>query len=251
MILDFKGKVALVTGAGSQIGFGKAIALTFARYGSDVVACDIDLDGAKQTASEAESSGCSVLAVKTDVSSSAVVNEMVKTVLEQFGRIDILVNVAGVSQTFKPFVESTEEEWDWIIGINIKGVFNCTRAVLPDMISRKSGKIINIGSGESNNPGPSFGGTVYGVTKHAVNAFTRGLSKEVIRSGINVNCVIPGFADTGLALNAPSGMLDKMAETLAIGRLTVPQDVANAVAFLASDAADDIVGQCLRVAGDV
>ena len=89
------------------------------------------------------------------------------------------------------------------------------------------------------------------MTKHAVNAFTRGLSKEVIRSGINVNCVIPGFADTGLATNAPPGMLDKMAETLAIGRLTVPQDVANAVAFLASDAADDIVGQCLRVAGDV
>jgi len=251
MILDFKGKVALVTGAGSQIGFGKAIALTFARYGSDVVACDIDLDGAKQTASEAEASGCRALAVKTDVSRNAEVNEMVKTVLEHFGKIDILVNVAGVSQTFKPFVESTEEEWDWIIGINIKGVFNCTKAVLPDMISRKKGKIINIGSGESNNPGPSIGGTVYGVTKHAVNAFTRGLSKEVIRSGINVNCVIPGFADTGLALNAPPGMLDKMAETLAIGRLTVPQDVANAVAFLASDEADDIVGQCLRVAGDV
>ena len=251
MIPDFKGKVALVTGAGSQIGFGRAIALTFARCGSDLVVCDIDLDGAKQTASEAETSGCRALAVKTDVSRSAEVNEMVKTVLEQFGKIDILVNVAGVSQTFKPFVESTEEDWDWIIGINIKGVFNCTKAVLPDMISRKKGKIINIGSGESNNPGPSIGGTVYGVTKHAVNAFTRGLSKEVIRSGINVNCVIPGFADTGLALNAPPGMLDKMAETLAIGRLTVPQDVANAVAFLASDMADDIVGQCLRVAGDV
>lgn len=251
MILDFKGKVALVTGAGSQIGFGKAIALTFARYGSDIVICDIDLAGLKKTAAEVEALGCKALAVKTDVSSSAEVNDMVKMALARFGKIDILVNVAGVSQTFKPFVESTEEEWDWIININIKGVFNCTRAVLPDMISRKSGKIINIGSGESNNPGPSIGGTVYGVTKHAVNAFTRGLSKEVIRSGINVNCVIPGFADTGLAANAPPGMLDKMAETLAIGRLTIPQDVANAVAFLASDAADDIVGQCLRVAGDV
>jgi NAD(P)-dependent dehydrogenase (short-subunit alcohol dehydrogenase family) len=251
MILDFKGKVALVTGAGSQIGFGKAIVLTFARYGSDVVACDIDLAGAEQTAAEAGALGCKSLAVKTDVSSSTEVNDMVKQVLAQFGKIDILVNVAGVSQTFKPFVESTQEEWDWIININIKGVFNCTRAVLPDMISRKSGKIINIGSGESNNPGPSMGGTVYGVTKHAVNAFTRGLSKEVIRSGINVNCIIPGFADTGLAANAPPGMLDRMAETLAIGRLTVPQDIANAVAFLASDAADDIVGQCLRVAGDV
>ena len=251
MILDFSGKVAVVTGAGSQIGFGKAIALTFARYQSEVVACDINLAGVEQTAAEARTLGYKALAMKMDVSSYVEVNDAVNKILEQMGKIDILVNVAGVSQTFKPFVESTEEEWDWIIGINIKGVFNCTRAVLPDMISRKSGKIINIGSGESNNPGPSVGGTVYGVTKHAVNAFTRALSKEVIRSGINVNCVIPGFADTGLALNAPPGMLDKMAETLAIGRLTVPQDVANAVAFLASEAADDIVGQCLRVAGDV
>ena len=119
------------------------------------------------------------------------------------------------------------------------------------MLSRKSGKIINIGSGETYTWGPSSGATVYSMTKAAVNAFTRGIAKEVARSGINVNDVIPGIADTGLARSAPPGFLEKMAETIAIGRLTTTQDVANLVAFLASDAASDIVAQCIKVTGDV
>ncbi len=125
------------------------------------------------------------------------------------------------------------------------------QAVLPDMLSHKYGKIINIGSGETYTWGPSSGATVYVMTKVAVNAFTRQIAKEVARSGINVNGVIPGFADTGLARNAPPGMLDKMANTIAIGRLTKPQDIANTVAFLASEESNDIVAQCIKVTGDV
>ena len=137
MELGLQGKVALVTGAGSQIGFGKAIALSLAREGCDIAVNDVDLGGARKTASEVESLGRKALAIKADVTNSREVADMVNTILNTFGSLDILVNNAGACAPPKPFLKMTEEEWNRDININLNGTMNCTRAVLPHMIEKK------------------------------------------------------------------------------------------------------------------
>jgi NAD(P)-dependent dehydrogenase (short-subunit alcohol dehydrogenase family) len=249
MDLGLKGKIALVTGAGSQIGFGKAIALTLAKDGCDIIVNDINLEGAKQTVAEVEKLGRKAIAIKADITKSIEVKEMVKSVQDRFGRIDILVNNAGGCTPPKPFMQTTEEEWEFDINVNLRGVLNCTRAVLTGMIERKYGKIVNLISGAGINGGMLT--AVYSAAKGGILAFSMAIAKEVAPLGINVNCVSPGPAMTGFAKNAPPGMLESFAKSIPIGRLTEPQDVANSVAFLASDAAADIVGQTLIVTGNV
>jgi len=249
MDLGLEGKVALVTGAGSQIGFGKAIALTLAKEGCDIVAADIDLDGAKQTAAEVEALGRKAIALKADVTKSTEANEAVKATIDKFGKIDILVNNAGGCTPPKPFLEMTEADWDFDINVNLRGVLNFTRAVLPSMVERRYGKIINITSGAGIDGGMNT--TIYAAAKAGIIAFSKGVAKEAARSGINVNLVSPGPANTGFARNAPPGMLDRFVKMVPIGRITEAQDVANAVTFLASDVASDIVGQTLIVTGSV
>jgi NAD(P)-dependent dehydrogenase (short-subunit alcohol dehydrogenase family) len=249
MDLGLKGKIALVTGAGSQIGFGKAIVMTLAKDGCDIIVNDINLEGARQTAAEVEKLGCKAIAVKADITKSSEVKEMVKTALDRFGRIDILVNNAGGCTPPKPFMQMTEQEWEFDINVNLRGVLNCTRAVLTGMIERKYGKIVNLISGAGINGGMLT--AVYAAAKGGILAFSMAIAKEVAPRGINVNCVSPGPAMTGFAKNAPPGMLENFAKSIPIGRLTEPQDVANSVAFLASDAAADIVGQTLIVTGNV
>jgi NAD(P)-dependent dehydrogenase (short-subunit alcohol dehydrogenase family) len=249
MDLGLKGKIALVTGAGSQIGFGKAIALTLAKDGCDIIVNDINLEGAKQTVAEVEKLGRKAIAIKADITKSIEVKEMVKSVQDRFGRIDILVNNAGGCTPPKPFMQTTEEEWEFDINVNLRGVLNCTRAVLTGMIERKYGKIVNLISGAGINGGMLT--AVYSAAKGGILAFSMAIAKEVAPLGINVNCVSPGPAMTGFAKNAPPGMLENFAKSIPIGRLTEPQDVANSVAFLASDVAADIVGQTLIVTGNV
>jgi len=249
MDLGFKGKVALVTGAGSQIGFGKAIALALATEGCDVIVNDINLADVKLTAAAVEKLGRKSLAVKADVTSGADWDGMVKTVLDKFGRIDILVNNAGGCTPPRPFLEMTDANWDFDINVNLRSTRNGTRAVLPHMIKRKSGKIVNITSGAGIHGG--FYTSGYAAAKAGVIGFTMGVAKEAAPEGININCVSPGVADTGFARNAPPGMIENFPKTLPIRRLTTTQDIANAVVFLASDAASDIVGQVLAVSGGV
>jgi len=249
MDLGLKDKVALVTGAGSQIGFGKAIALTLAGDGCDIIVNDIDLEGAGQTVSEVEALGRRAIALKADVTSSTEVKEMVRTGYEEFGRIDILINNAGGCTPPKPFMEMAEEDWNFDIDINLRGVLNCTRSVLPYMIERKYGKIVSIVSGAGINGGAMT--AVYSAAKGGIISFSMAIAKEMAPLGINVNCVSPGPAITGFAKNAPPGMLENFAKSIPIGRLTEPQDVANSVAFLSSDVAVDIVGQTLIVSGNV
>jgi 3-oxoacyl-[acyl-carrier protein] reductase len=247
MELSFEDKVALVTGTGSQIGFGKAIALTLAREGCDIILNDIDLEGAKKTALEVESLGRKAMVVKADISRSAEVKDMVKAALQEFGKLDILVNNAGACTPPKPFLEMTEADWDSDIDINLKGMLNCTRAVLPPMIERKYGKIVNISSGAGLDGGTNI--AVYAAAKAGIIVFTKAIAREVSALGINVNCVAPGMANTGFASQAPPGFIESFAKSTAVGRLTVPQDIANAVAFLASDVSSDIVGQTFEVSG--
>ena len=244
---DTAGRVAIVTGAGSQIGFGRAIALALARSGCDIVVSDIDLEGAGQTAIEIESMGRKAMSVKTDVSRNTEAMAMAAAALDRFGRIDILVNNAGACTPPKQFLDMTEDECDRDIDVNLKGVMNCTRAVLPHMLKSRYGKIVNISSGAGIEGGAIT--PVYAAAKAGVIAFTKSIAKAVASDGVNVNSVAPGLANTGFARQAPPGMLEGFKKHIPLGRLTEPQDVANTVAFLTSDASSDIVGQTISVDG--
>jgi NAD(P)-dependent dehydrogenase (short-subunit alcohol dehydrogenase family) len=249
MELGLNGKVAFVTGAGSQIGFGKGIALQLAKEGCDVVINDLDLEGAKQTAAAVEKLGRRPLALKGDVTSMADWDAMVKEIIDKFGRIDILVNNAGGCTPPRPFLQMTDKDWEFDINVNLLSTRNGTRAVLPLMVKQKSGKIVNITSGAGIHGGMFTAG--YSAAKAGIIAFSMGVAKEAAPEGININCVSPGVANTGFAKNAPPGLIENFPKTLPIRRLTTPQDIANAVTFLVSDAASDIVGQVLVVSGGV
>ncbi len=249
MDLGLKDKVALVTGAGSQIGFGKAIALQLAKEGCDVVVNDLDLESAKQTATEIEKLGRKSIAIKSDATSITEWDAMVKQIVLKFGRIDILVNNAGGCTPPRPFLQMTDKDWEFDININLKSTYCGTKTVLPLMIKQKSGKIVNITSGAGINGGMFTAG--YAAAKAGIIAFSMGVAKEAAPDGININCVSPGPANTGFAKNAPPGMLENFPKNLPIRRLTTVQDIANAVTFLVSDAASDIVGQVLVVSGGV
>ncbi|MFC2070764.1 SDR family NAD(P)-dependent oxidoreductase [Chloroflexota bacterium] len=250
MELGLKDKVALVTGAGSQKGFGKGMVMALAREGCNIVVCDMDIEGAEKTAVDARALGRKAIALKMDVTKSAEVKEAVDAALKEFGRIDILMNNAGVGTQPKPFVASTEEEWDTNININLRGTMNVTKAVLPQMIERKSGKIVSMSS-TAGLAGMSTGG-VYGAAKAGIVILTSALSKELEESNINVNCIAPGLGATNfhVASNFPQEYIDKMLpEMLAAGKTTTPEEIGNTAAFLSSDVSRRINGQCIRVSG--
>ena len=238
MDLKLKGKVALVTGAGSQIGYGRSIAVTLAREGCIIAAADINLEGAKKTAAEIQNMGCQAMAVAVDVTRRPDVDRMVKEIIEKFGKIDILVNNAGASSRRKPFVDMTQSDWDVDLGVNLIGQMNVAQAVLPGMLSRKYGRIINMSGGQGL---PDI--SIYGAAKAGVVAFTHALAMEVGRAGVIVNGVGPGLGRTGLTTNAPDEFLDAFARNTALGRLCTPEDVAPVVAFLASDVCSYMAGQ--------
>jgi NAD(P)-dependent dehydrogenase (short-subunit alcohol dehydrogenase family) len=247
--MDFglNGKVALVTGAGSQIGFGKAIALTLAREGCNLVVVDKDIERVALTAKEIQNLGRDAIAVKADITSTKEVNDMVNIAFSKFGKIDILVNNAGAGTPPKPFIETTEDEWDFNINLNLKGMLRCTKAVLGHMISRKTGKIINMSS-----LGAKTGGdhaTVYSAAKAGVISFTKGLATEVAPFGINVNCIAPGVGLTNFVRDAPRDVLNELIQKTPSRRTSTPQDIANAVLYFASDVSIDVVGQTLSVDG--
>ena len=252
MDLHLNDKVALITGSGSQIGFGHATAVTMAQEGCDIVVNDINLEAAEQTAAEIRNLGRRSIAVKADVGSSAQVNEMVQTALEEFGRIDILVNNAGAGGAGGPIHLTREEDWVKTINLLFIGVMNCTKAVIPQMLERKYGKIINIASGLGRTGSPN--NSVYSACKGAVITFTKSIAAEVANKGINVNCVCPGLSTTNF-LRGPDGkvhspeMVESIRQSLPLKRLTEPQDVASMVTFLVSDIAGDIVGQTISVNG--
>ena len=258
MELGLKDKVALVTGAGSQTGFGRATAVTLAKEGCDIIAADMYLEGAEKTAAEIKDLGRKALAVQVDISKINEVNDMVDKALAEFGRIDILVNNAGIAGGGGFFANSNPENWNRTIEVNLYGTMNCARAVLPHMLENKYGKIINFTSGLAKSGGP--GTAVYSASKGAVISFTKSIAAEVAALGINVNCVSPGLAPStnfgGVPDATPRDSGEPLSErsqsvlaTIPLGRFTEPQDVANMVAYLASDVASDIIGQPISVEG--
>lgn len=242
MDLQLKDKVALVTGTGSQIGYGKAIALTLAEEGCHIISADMDLAGAKKTADEVEKRGRQALAVKVDVTKPAEVENMVAQSIKKFGKIDILVNNAGASTKEQPFMQMTEEDWAFDIGVNLFGQIRVARAVLPHMLARKYGRIINTSGGQGV-PGIS----IYGAAKGGVVQFTRALAREVGGQGIFVNAVGPGLAKTGLVYRAPKEMLEGERNASMLKRLCEPADLAPVVAFLASDKCSYMMGQLVSL----
>ena len=255
MDLGLKDKVALVTGAGSQTGFGKGIALQLAKEGCMVIIFDKNGDGAKKTASEIKAMGCQALAFQVDITKSIEVNKAVKTALDKFDRIDILVNNAGQSTPPKMFVDKTEEEWEPDININLRSVFIVTKAVLPQMIKQKYGKIVNISSGVGTMGLASA--SIYSAAKAGVMAFTKALAKEVISKGVNVNSVSPGLGDTGFLRSSsvlktaetPAEFINAVSRDIPAGRMTTPRDIGYMTAFLVSDVANDVVGEVIDVDG--
>lgn len=247
MNLGLKGKVALVTGAGSQKGYGKGIAVVLAKEGCNVIVADIDQEGAKQTAAEIEALGVKALAAKVDITKSADVDKMVKSALDRFGKIDILVNNAGAASPNKPFWEKTEADWDWDINLNLKGTMNCTKAVIGQMLTNKSGKIVNISSVAIRGGAPYS--SSYAAAKAGVVGLTKSLALEVSAMGINVNSVAPGLGLTNFVKNDPPEFLESLLKNAPTRRASTPEDIANMVAFLASDVSKNIVGQTISVDG--
>nr|MDO8082092.1 3-oxoacyl-ACP reductase family protein [Candidatus Freyarchaeota archaeon] len=248
MILDLslKGKVGIVTGSGS--GIGKQIALTLAEEGVDVVINDIDEGKIKRVAEEVRSHGVKVLEAKADVASWEEVNSMVDNTLKEFGQIDILVNNAGVG-AYGMFNDMDRKSWDPDINVNIYGVLNCCKAVIPNMIERKYGKIVSISS-DAGRVGEQYF-PVYSGAKAFIIGFSKALAKELGRYMINVNVVCPGTTKTPLIgpLISAEELVKKILKVYAIRRLGEPEDTAKLVAFLVSDVSSWITGQTISVSG--
>jgi NAD(P)-dependent dehydrogenase (short-subunit alcohol dehydrogenase family) len=249
MDLKLQGKKAIVTGTGSQIGFGRGIALTLAKEGCDVISIDLGLEGAKQTAADVKKLGRKSLALKVDITKRAEIDAAVEKILAEFGRIDILVNCAGRASGLRPFVESTEEQWDIDININLRGTMNFTRAVLPHMLERKYGKIVNFSTHAAHQPTGLAGAASYIAAKSGTVMFSKTLAGEVGYQGINVNIIAPGPGATNFhKVSGGDPHMAGIVENLAkAGKTTTPEDIANAVAFLVSDISGKLSGQILEV----
>jgi 3-oxoacyl-[acyl-carrier protein] reductase len=250
MELGLKDKIAFVTGTGSQIGIGKAVALTLAKEGCHIVSCDIDLAGAEKSAAEVRALKRQAVSFKLDITNRNQIDEIIKETLKQFSRIDILANIAGASSFTGPLADAKMESIDKEINLNLTGAINCTKAVIPNMIKNKYGKIILISSDAAFFGIP--GGCGYSSAKAGVMAFTRSIAREVGPFGININNICPGLIITNFYGGESTPMLPpdvRQAGSNPLGKMIVPQDVANMLAFLASDVAAGITGQCYVVDG--
>ncbi len=244
--LELTGKVALVTGAAQ--GIGRAIALLLAQKGADIVVSDINLEKAQETAKEIETIGRRAMAIKVDVANSDNVERMIQAILERFSQIDILVNNAGIARD-KLVLRMTEEDWDAVLNINLKGTFHCTKAVVKHMSKQRSGKIVNIASvvGEMGNAGQAN----YSASKAGVIGFTKTIAREFARRGINANAIAPGYIQTPMTDVLPEKVKEDLRRMIPLERLGQPEDVAEAVFFLVSEASSYITGQVLNVNGGI
>ncbi len=243
--MRLRGRVAIITGAAG--GIGRATAIKFANEGAIVAVCDIDSGRAVETATMIAPSG-KALGLEVDVRSRDSVAGMVQAVLSRYDRIDCLINNAGIVQD-ATIGNMTAEQFDAVIDINLKGVFNCTREVVSTMLARKSGVILNTSSivGIYGN----FGQTNYAASKFGVIGMTKTWAKELGRKGIRCNAVCPGFVVTPILNKMPEQVLKALTDRIPLGRLAQPDEIANTFAFLASDEASYINGAVIEVSGGI
>jgi NAD(P)-dependent dehydrogenase (short-subunit alcohol dehydrogenase family) len=249
MDLGFKGKVALVTGAGSQIGFGKQIALLLAKEGCDAVAVTDIIDDVNLTMEEIKKLGKKSIAVKADITKPDDVAALMKKVVDEYKTIDILCNVAGGIASRAPYDQAKPEDWDKDIRLNLYSMMLTCQAALPYMREKKSGAIVNIGSGSTRMYGHGAG-NMYAISKSGVDTFTKQLAFNEAKNGIRANCVAPGPAPTNFIPGPDKkAIIDMLAKTIPLGRGATQTDIANATIFFASELSSYITGAILHVSG--
>ena len=242
--MTLEGKIAVVTGAGS--GIGRATAEALAAAGATVVCADINRETGEETAAALRAAGGRADYRPVDLTDAGSIEAFAQEVAAKHGAVDVLVNGAGWGKTH-PFWEGTPELWERVIALNFVGPMRLTRALLPAMIERGSGKIVNISS-DAGRVG-SLGETVYAGAKGGLIAFTKSLARETARYNINVNCVCPGPTETPLLLAVPEKHLDAFKKAIPFRRFAKPTEVAAAVVFFASDQSSYVTGQVLSVSG--
>ena len=242
--MDFTGKKALVTGSGG--GIGKSIALLLADMGADIVVNDVSIENAQKTAKEIISKGQKALVSNANVVKDVEVKKMFESISSDFDRLDILVNNAGITND-SLLMDMGEDQWDQVMDVNLKGVFLCCRYAAKMMSEQQYGKIINISSasGQIGN----IGQVNYAASKGGVISITKTLAKELARYKINVNAVAPGFIRTPMTQTVPEKVEKYLIGQIPLRRAGEPEEIANAVAFLASDISSYITGQILSING--
>ena len=242
--MRLKDKVAIITGSAS--GIGEATAIKFAAEGAKVVVCDVNQAGVDKVVADLVAGGADAIGFVVDVTKTDTIAAMVTSVKEKYNRIDVLVNNAGITQDAQLF-KMTEDQFDRVIDINLKGVYNCTKAVVDTMIAQNSGVILNASSvvGVYGN----FGQTNYAATKFGVIGFVKTWAKELGKKGIRANAVCPGFVATPMVTAMPEKVLQGMEEKVPMRRLAQPSEIASVYAFLASDEASYINGAAIEVTG--
>lgn len=242
--MRLKGKVSIITGSGQSIG--QATAFKFAAEGARVVVCDINAAAMEDTVAKIEAAGGKALGYKIDVTKKDEIEAMVKVVMAKWGRIDVLVNNAGIIQDGQ-LSKMTDEQFDRVISINLRGTYLCARAVVDIMIAQGAGVILNASSivGVYGN----FGQTNYAASKFGVIGMAKSWAKELGRKGIRANAVCPGFIDTPILAPMPEKVIEAMKQKVPLGRLGKPEEIANVYAFLASDEASYINGAVIEVSG--
>jgi len=237
-------KVAIITGSGR--GIGKSIALKLAQENLNIVICDVDEAAIAETVKEIEQNGVQSIGIKVDVTNSEDVARLFDETIKKFQRVDVLVNNAGITRD-NLLIRMQESEWDAVIAVNLKGTFNCLKAAAKIMMKQRSGKIVNISSvvGVMGNIGQAN----YSASKGAVISLTKSAAKELAPRHITVNAIAPGYIETEMTKNLPDNVKEIFMNLIPLKRPGLPQDVANAVAFLVSDQADYITGQVIHVDG--
>ena len=240
-----KAKKALITGAGQ--GLGRAIALALAEEGADIAAWDINLEAARETCEQVKALGRTSMAHEVDVSDSAQVNGALEQVMDEFGRLDILINNAGICPV-RHWGEISEADWDRVMAVNLKGTFLCAQAVTPIMIKQKSGRIINLAS-VAGKLGSIATGAPYAVSKAGVIGLTKTVARSLAPHGITVNALAPGPIETAMIQDITQGNMEGYLSVIPLGRIGNPLDVAKAAVYLASDEASFLTGEILDING--
>lgn len=246
MTMELKNRVAIITGAGR--GIGRAIALALAQHGADCVIADIDEVNARSVAQEIKASGRKAIAIKTNVAVQGEVEQLIRVTLNEFKKINILVNNAGVSCPL-PLLETSADEFNRQIDINLKSVFFSCKAVFPIMMNQRAGKIVNIASIAGKRGGGIMGRSAYAAAKGGVIAFTKAVAREGAPYGINVNAITPGLTATDMTAQFTGELREAVVKAVPLGRVGLPEDIAKAVIFLCSDYSEFITGEIMDVDG--
>ena len=242
--LSLEGKVALITGGAR--GIGKELALRFAKEGSDIAICDVNMELLEQTAEEIRGMDKDVLVFKADVTSSTEVQNMLDKILDKFKKLDILINNAGITRDGL-ILRMSEEDWDKVIAVNLKGSFVCTKAAAKVMLKQRFGKIVNLASiiGIMGNIGQAN----YAASKAGIIGLTKSVAKELAPRGVCVNAIAPGFIKTEMTAKLPEDIQKKMLSVIPLGRFGEPKDVADLALFLSSESSSYITGQVIQIDG--